>query len=123
METRRRKRDLGKETLPGDRRGVPGADAGHSSMQTIGGSDLSRRNAAGQPEKSTADNRTQTTTQPNTTQYHNTQDNTNPAMGALREQPVREPSKQASQDSAYNGHTIWTKLSCAATTLQQNWKQ
>ena len=87
METRR-KGNLGKKTLPGDRQGVPGADAGHSSMQTIGDSDLSRRDAVGQTEDNIADFNRQTITQLDATLHHTTQDDTNPALNALQEQPV-----------------------------------
>ncbi|XP_050549514.1 uncharacterized protein LOC126910674 [Spodoptera frugiperda] len=51
METRAKKK-LRIGSLPGgDRRGTPGADAGRSSIRTIGGSELSPRAPTGSPEQ------------------------------------------------------------------------
>ena len=68
-------RSLGKKSLPGDRQGVSGADAGHDSMRTVGGRVLTRRAPA-----------TQTTTaEPNHQREGHTRPRAPPAEGAAQE--------------------------------------
>lgn len=79
--------------LLGDRQGVSGADAGHDSIRTIGGNDLSRRDIAVKPENTTAD--TADTQEP----YRNT---TNPRMLCRNN---LQPPRLANKDSVCNGQT------------------
>ena len=119
METRRKKRmDLGKKTLPGDRRGVPGADAGHSSIQTIGDSDLIRRDAVGQPEDNTAELNRQTTTHTQTLLDITTQNDTNPALDALQEQPVTTKAGKPRQRMQWTQQMNRTVMRCYYTATK-----